>query len=138
MEVKRFDGKKLWRNIITIIAIIVVVFLVSYVSYVGWLLFPVPPDINALQGRMYGNVEKETYLLIEGNSITVSMQEEEYSIPTSEYVDGILTLTDRVEPEDSTAQEEVSETTYTFIFLQGDRLFFKEQNIYMELIWLSE
>lgn len=137
-EVKRINAAKLWLNLITIGAVVLGIFLISYVCYVIWLLFPVPPVLESLQGRMYGNIDKATFLLLEEDSIIVSIQEEEHVIPTSEYVDGILTLTETLLPEDSTAQEEIKEKTYTFIFLQGDKLFFKEKNIYMELIWLSE
>ena len=142
MEVKRINAKKVFVNIVSIVAIFLVVLYVSYFCYIVWLQFPVPPALETLQGRMYGNVERETYLLIDDTFI-LSMQDEEHTIPTSEYVDGILTLKEIVLQEDSTAQDSLEaqlpdEKTYTFIFLQGDRIFFQEKNMYMELIWLSE
>lgn len=132
-NVKRVDGKKVLINILIILFLSVVVFLVSYGCHVVHLLSPVVPAREDLVGRMYGNVDADVFLLLETDRTVLSMDGEEKTFQSFEYVDGIITIKENV---DETTDEE-EERVYTFILIEGERVFFKEQNVYMELVWVS-
>ena len=132
-KVKRVDGKKVLINILIILFLSVVVVLVSYGCHVVDLLSPVSPAREDLVGRMYGNVDADVFLLLETDRTVLSMDGEEKTFQSFEYVDGIITIKENV---DETTDEE-EERVYTFILIEGDRVFFKEQNVYMELVWVS-
>ena len=132
-NVKRHDGKKILINIVTVFFIVFVVFLTSYGCYTVRLLSPVPPTKEELVGRMYGNVDDDVFLLLENDRTVLSIEGEEKTFLTLEYVDGIITLKELT----NEGAEEEQEIIYTFLFLEADRVFFREKNIYMELVWIS-
>ena len=132
-NIKRVDGKKVLINILIILFLSVVVVLVSYGCHVVGLLSPVVPAREDLVGRMYGNVDADVFLLLEADRTVLSMDSEEKTFQSFEYVDGIITIKENV---DETTDEE-EERVYTFILIEGERVFFKEQNVYMELVWVS-
>lgn len=132
-NVKRHDGKKILINILTVFFISLVVLLTSYGCYVVNLLSPVPPTKEELVGCMYGNVDADVFLLLETDRSVLSIDGEEKTFPTSEYVDGIITLKELTDE----GTDEEQEIVYTFLLLDGDRIFFKEENVYMELVWIS-
>ncbi len=143
-ELRRIDKKKAFLNFAIVLALAIVVLLLSYGCHVVDLLSPVAPSMDEFAGRMYGNIDKNCYLLIEDDAtITLSEDGVECTIPTSEYeyVDGILffELQELQELPSETDSSEVAQekTTYTFVLVEGDRLFFKEKNVYMELVWIS-
>ena len=124
----KLNGKRMAINIVILFSVVLIVLLFSYGCYIVRVVSPIVPDsLNEIYGRMYGNVEKDFFLLIESDGdMTISSKGEEWIVPTSEYVDGILRLIDTEE-----------ETVYTFLFVSDDRMYSKDYNLYMELIWVS-
>lgn len=132
-NIKRHDGKKIFINIVTVFFLFLIVLMFSYGCYIVNLLSPVPPTREELAGRMYGNVNEDVFLLLESDRFVLSVEGEEKTFLSSEYVDGIITLNELVDE----GTEEEQEILYTFLFLEGDRIFYKEKNVYMELVWIS-
>ena len=143
-ELRRIDKKKVFTNVAIVLALAIVVLLFSYGCHVAKLLSPTAPPMEDFSGRMYGNVDKNCFLVVNDDA-SIGLLEDgvEYTVPTSEYkyVDGILSfeLQERQELSSETDSSELEQekTTCTFVLVEGDRLFFKEKNVYMELLWIS-
>ena len=131
MELRRRDWKRTLVNVAIVFLLLLTIVIFAYGWHVVKLLSPEAPSFEDFCGRMYGNVEKNVYLMIERDGlVTLSEDGVETTIQTSEYkyVDGIISFEIM---KDEEAQK------FEFILIEGDRLFYNQENVYMELVWIK-